>query len=570
MSEGNDQDAAKGRLSLRPSGRMELGRTVDAGSVRQSFSHGRSKVVQVEVRKKRAPGAGGAAGALPSAAAGAPSAATRPAPGPVGRPPAGAGRALTATELAARQRALAEQQREAAKREAERREQEKISILSAAEEARRREDEARRAAEEEVRQKAEAEARERTEQEARRIAEAAAAAQAAAANAGTSVRGAEDRRAARPAGRPAPTAPPATAGETLRLKAPRPGDDDDEGRPVRRAGAAPGLAARKPQLPAAKKGVDDRRRGAKIDVQAAIEGEDDRVRSLASVRRQRERERRQAELERLRSDQVKVVREVVLPDSITVQELANRIAARAARRDQDADAARRDGDHHAEPGRRHRRTGGAGIRPPRQARLRGRCGAWAGRRERCRGRTAGASAGGDRDGPCRSRQDVAAGCAALDRRGGRRGRRHHAAYRRLPGGTRVRRPHHVHRHAGSRRVHRHARARRQRDRHRGAGGRGRRRRDAADHRGDPATPRRPTRRSSSPSTRWTSRTPTPRGCARNCSATTSWSRRWAARRRTWRCRRPSGPASTSCRRRSCCRRKSSTCARTRTARPKAR
>ncbi len=58
MSENNDQDAAKGRLSLRPAGRLELGRTVDAGSVRQSFSHGRSKEVQVEVRKKRAPFAG--------------------------------------------------------------------------------------------------------------------------------------------------------------------------------------------------------------------------------------------------------------------------------------------------------------------------------------------------------------------------------------------------------------------------------------------------------------------------------------------------------------------------------
>ena len=31
MSEGNDQDAGKVRLSLRPAGRMELGRTVDAG-----------------------------------------------------------------------------------------------------------------------------------------------------------------------------------------------------------------------------------------------------------------------------------------------------------------------------------------------------------------------------------------------------------------------------------------------------------------------------------------------------------------------------------------------------------
>ena len=72
MSEGNDQDAGKGRLSLRPAGRLELGRTVDAGSVRQSFSHGRSKVVQVEVRKKRAgvaaPGAP-AGGAVPGLAA---------------------------------------------------------------------------------------------------------------------------------------------------------------------------------------------------------------------------------------------------------------------------------------------------------------------------------------------------------------------------------------------------------------------------------------------------------------------------------------------------------------------
>jgi len=65
MSDQNEQDAAKGRLSLRPTGgRMELGKTVDAGSVRQSFSHGRTKQVAVEVREKRAinrPGAGTAA-----------------------------------------------------------------------------------------------------------------------------------------------------------------------------------------------------------------------------------------------------------------------------------------------------------------------------------------------------------------------------------------------------------------------------------------------------------------------------------------------------------------------------
>ncbi|MBC7800338.1 MAG: IF-2-associated domain-containing protein, partial [Gemmatimonadaceae bacterium] len=75
MSDTNDQDAAKGRLSLRPAGRADVGRTVDAGSVRQSFSHGRSKVVQVEVRKKRttlAPVAPAAPVAVPPVVPGAP------------------------------------------------------------------------------------------------------------------------------------------------------------------------------------------------------------------------------------------------------------------------------------------------------------------------------------------------------------------------------------------------------------------------------------------------------------------------------------------------------------------
>ncbi|HXA24215.1 MAG TPA: translation initiation factor IF-2 [Acetobacteraceae bacterium] len=323
MSEGNDQDAGKGRLSLRPAGRLELGRTVDAGSVRQSFSHGRSKVVQVEVRKKRAgvaaPGApaGGAVPGLAAPGAAAP-AARGPATGGRGGTTA-APRALTATEQAARQRALVEQQREAAKREAERREQETISILSAAEEARRREEEARKAAEEDARRATEEAAQKEAEEAARKAAEATVTAQAA----DPAARGVEEprRRAATPVA--SPTAPT----ETLRL---RPGtrgaEEDDDARPIRRPGGA--LVPRKPQVAVAKKGTDSGRRTGRIDVQAAIEGEDERVRSLASVRRQRERERRQAELELLRSDQVKVVRDVILPDTITVQELANRMAAR--------------------------------------------------------------------------------------------------------------------------------------------------------------------------------------------------------------------------------------------------
>jgi len=332
MSDGNDQIETKGRLSLRPTNRNEGGHTVNAGSVRQSFSHGRSKVVEVEVRKTRRP----VPGAPPAAAPAAPSTLTlkaplaRPAapgpatPGPSGtaapvtpptspviRPrPGVAPRALTPAEMATRQRVLGEQQREqqrlAAQREAERRDQETISILSAAEEARRRED----------------------EDTAKRVVEAPAET-VAPADAGA-VDGAKPVSAeAATAARPAVSTP---AAETLRLKpGGRPGvraDDEDEApRGVRRpsVGAAP---KRGVPVVAPKKIGDDRRRAGKIDVQAALEGEDEKVRSLASVRRQRERERRQAELELLRSDGLKVVREVILPETITVQELANRMAAR--------------------------------------------------------------------------------------------------------------------------------------------------------------------------------------------------------------------------------------------------
>jgi translation initiation factor IF-2 len=309
MSDTKDQDG-KARLSLRPAGRLELGRTVDAGSVRQSFSHGRSKVVQVEVRKKRA-----ATAPLPTGPAPAGTAPARPGGGG-GRGPSGAPtRALTANELAIRQRVLADQQRDTAKREAEAREQEKISILSAAEEARRREDDAKRAAEEAERLKAEEAARAIAEEAERR---AAAEAHERAAAAPVPI---ADQPVAPPPPRPAP-------GETLRLKTPsRPGEEDEDQRPVRRLGVL--VPPRKPAVVAPKKGADDRRRTGKINVQAAIEGDDERVRSIASMRRQRDRERRQQELERLRADQVKVVRDVVLPEAITVQELANRMAARA-------------------------------------------------------------------------------------------------------------------------------------------------------------------------------------------------------------------------------------------------
>ena len=312
MSDGsNETDTAKGRLSLRPVGRGDVGRTVDGGSVRQSFSHGRSKVVQVEVKKKRttlAPPAPTGPAPIAPVVPGAP-----PKPIIAGRPAAGAGRALTATEIAVRQRVLAEQVKDQARREAERREQEKISILSAAEENRRREDEARKAAEEAKRRQIEDEVRARAEAAA---AEAAAAAPQSATPAPVVAR-VPGAPAQRPAGAPAGPV------ETLRLKPTRP---EDEEAPRRRPGGLV-LPGKRP-VPVVKKVGEPGRRPGRIDVMAAIEGDDDKSRSIASVRRLRERERRQAELEMLRSDQVKVVRDVVLPEAITVQELANRMAAR--------------------------------------------------------------------------------------------------------------------------------------------------------------------------------------------------------------------------------------------------
>jgi len=82
--------------------------------------------------------------------------------------------------------------------------------------------------------------------------------------------------------------------------------------------------SRKLQPGTAKKGTETGRRAGRIAVQAAIE-DDECVRSLdprTQVRRQRPHERPHAE--QLQPDHVKVVRDLILPDSITVQELATR------------------------------------------------------------------------------------------------------------------------------------------------------------------------------------------------------------------------------------------------------
>src|ERR1700733_6968430 len=74
MSDNTDQEAKRPLSLIRPGGKLELRKPIETGQVRQSFPHGRSKTVQVEVRKKRAVGPGEVA--TPAAAPDAPPAQT--------------------------------------------------------------------------------------------------------------------------------------------------------------------------------------------------------------------------------------------------------------------------------------------------------------------------------------------------------------------------------------------------------------------------------------------------------------------------------------------------------------
>jgi translation initiation factor IF-2 len=313
MSDANEQEQKRPLTLARTGGRLELRKSVEMGQVRQSFSHGRSKTVTVEVRKKRTIGPTlepGRAEASPVVALD--QASARPATQDPARPPITFPRALTAEEKAGRVRAVhdarkadEEARRRAALAEADRRRQ---AEEQAAEEARRRAEEeaSRKAEEEERRRRAEEEARQRSEQEAQRR------------------KDEESRReVAERAGKAAAAkvAALAAAGKvSVSL------EEEEEGSATTpRRGARPEV--KKPVVPARRDEM--RRRTGKITVTRALsDDEGERMRSLASVRRARERERQR--LHQGEQEQVKVVREVVVPETITVQELANRMAERGA------------------------------------------------------------------------------------------------------------------------------------------------------------------------------------------------------------------------------------------------
>jgi translation initiation factor IF-2 len=137
--------------------------------------------------------------------------------------------------------------------------------------------------------------------------------------------------ASEPAAAPAPgTAPARTEAEEAERRPAKTAArtvtaEEEEAPKARRPGARPTLTR---PGPSARRGEPRRRTGKLTITQALDETDEERMRSLASVRRAREREKQRAM--QMRSEGQKVLRDVVIPESITVQELANRMAERGA------------------------------------------------------------------------------------------------------------------------------------------------------------------------------------------------------------------------------------------------
>jgi translation initiation factor IF-2 len=285
------------KLSVTPTKTLTLKRGgVDQGVVRQQFSHGRSKAVVVEKVKRRVAGPeikaeavttadrGGAtakrgvAAAKPAPAAPASAPAT-PAAAPA-RPSGVVLRTLTEEERSARAHALADarlreaEERKIAEEEARIRHsrEEAERADRAAAEARKREEDERRKHDEETKRKADEVAKRRF--------------------------GAET--ALKPGGaRPAQEA-----------------EEEEAPRSARR-----GATARPAPAPKAPRGGEKRR--GRLTVVTALSADDVRERSVASFRRRVQRMTGHRD-----EPKEKIAREVTIPETITIQELANRMAER--------------------------------------------------------------------------------------------------------------------------------------------------------------------------------------------------------------------------------------------------
>jgi translation initiation factor IF-2 len=314
MNETSNSDKPTGAAT--PKATLHLKRPVEQGTVRQSFSHGRTKAVVVEKVKRRVLGPGETAPppAAPSAAAPAKPTLSlgtgKAAPARPGAPPPPKTGVvlptLTAEQREARARALLDAR---AREDEDRRRQEAEAEV-------RREREARERAEREA-----AEARKR-EEESRRAQEA------------NFKRQAEEEARRRLSGEPAPAAAPAAPRKpqpavaapsvAAQTTAKAPGAED--ARPPAKRPALGPILPQKVLMPTPRpsRSAEPRNRG-RLTVATATSSEEERTRSVASFRRRTQRLKGGG----MQDHKEKIAREIVLPEAITIQELAARMSERA-------------------------------------------------------------------------------------------------------------------------------------------------------------------------------------------------------------------------------------------------
>jgi translation initiation factor IF-2 len=289
MSETDDSTTRRGGKTL------SLKKT-DISTVKQSFSHGRTKAVVVEKKRSAHPTAPAAKAPDKAKPAAETKVASQTAPASV---PRDAGlragvvlRQLTDEEKVARSRALAGARVEETEARKRAEEDAKLRAIEDAKLAKEREAAAKRKAEEDARKAADEAAKRHAEEEAtRRL----------------------DKK-----DEPAATAKPAGAIETPRRG--RPVNEEEEEATVKKGGVK--VPAK---VPAARKGEDTRRRG-RLTVTKALSGDDERTRSVAAYKRHLQRINKGTQQQ---AAGPAGPREVTIPETITVSELANRMARRA-------------------------------------------------------------------------------------------------------------------------------------------------------------------------------------------------------------------------------------------------
>ncbi len=324
MNETSNSDKPSGAAP--PKATLHLKRPVEQGTVRQSFSHGRSKAVVVEKVKRRVLGPGEA---QPPAAPTAPpppkpTVSLAPGKGAPARPSAPPPKTgvvlptLTAEQREARAKALLgaraqeeeDRRRQEAEAEARREREARERAERDAAETRKREEEVRRAQEASLKRQVEEEARRRL------------------AGGEPAPPPTTPRRPPQSQVQPQPPQPyqPAAsaAAPTVSSAAPSAGATDAP-RVVKRAPLGP-ILPQKVMLPTPRptRGAEQRNRG-RLTVTTATSAEEERTRSVASFRRRTQRLKGGG----MQDHKEKIAREIVLPEAITIQELAARMSERA-------------------------------------------------------------------------------------------------------------------------------------------------------------------------------------------------------------------------------------------------